>query len=157
MERKEKCIPEVPVVHWVCIYCPGVPSHLGKEGEVGRCRTGLLCVWAFNVSWLGQNTRVSSLSAAELLGKLTTEEWAPWEQNTINSTIWVLLPITTPFRKRNDFLVVGQFKFIALLLAIELRGKSTTWIPYRCWKVICLIKFCPFIALFLYRISLMVT
>lgn len=56
----------------------------------------------------GRTPGESSLSATELLGKLTTEEWAPWEQNTISSTIWVLRPIMTPFSRRNDFLVVGH-------------------------------------------------
>lgn len=66
---------------------------------------------------------VSSLSATELSGKLTTEEWAPWEQDTINSAIWVLLPITTPFRRRSDFLVVGVFEFIALFAVCWSKGK----------------------------------
>lgn len=66
---------------------------------------------------------VSSLSATELLGKLATAEWAPWEQNTINSTIWVLLPITAPFRRRSDFLVVGMFEFIALFAVYWSKGK----------------------------------
>lgn len=66
---------------------------------------------------------VSSLSATELLGKLTTEEWASWEHNTINSTIWVLLPITNPFRWRSDFLVVGVFEFIALFAVYWSKGK----------------------------------
>ena len=59
----------------------------GAGGSAGLMQESALCPGhLMSASW-DRIPGVSSLSATELLGKLTPEEWAPREQNTINSTI----------------------------------------------------------------------
>lgn len=117
-------MPQVAVSHWVCVYCTIVPACLEKN-EPGWCRgTGLLSVWPLNVNCMGQDSRGEQLSGTELLGKLGAQERASWEQNTVNWTIWVLLPITTPCSRSNDFLVVGYVQRYCFMHAIQLRGEN---------------------------------
>lgn len=128
MEGKEKCGPEVPKSHQTCIRSPGVPSYLGKEDGLGWCSgTGQFFVRSLNVCQLGQDSRASSLSAMRLLGALTIEEWALREQNTINSTIWLLLPIRTPFNRRNDYLVVGHVLIYSLFAGCWIERENPPW------------------------------
>lgn len=128
MEGKEKCMPEVPVSQWVCIRCLGVPSRLGKEGEQGWCRGKELYLLGRKMStaW-GRTPGKSSVPASDLLGKLPAEEWATWEQSTINSTIWVLLPIYNSFLGGEMISKwLGMFKFMALFAGYWIKGKFTT-------------------------------
>lgn len=131
MEGKEKCMPEVPVSQWVCIFCLGAPSGLGKEGEPGWCRgKDLLHVGALNVNCLGQDSRGEQCISLRPLGK--TRCWrmghvrAEHDQlDHLSSASYLQLLL------RGEMISkwLGMFKFIALFAGYWIKGKFTTWIP----------------------------